>query len=94
MSTYTTIKNDVIFDITVGGNTLVSFQKLLLFLIADKTEEDIKEAYEKIVKRDFEDEWVEHYAFLAYMIQYMEKIAVEKGLADQTDLDSLSSNAK
>lgn len=94
MATYTTIKNDVTFDIIVGGNTLISFQKLLLFLIADKTEEDIKEAYEKILKKDFEEEWIEHYAFLAYMIQYMERTAVEKGLAEQTDLDSLSSNVE
>lgn len=87
MATYTTIKADVTFDITVGGNTLISLQKLLLFLLADKTEEEIQEAYQKIINKDFEEEWIEHYAFLAYMIQYLEKTASEKGLATLEDLD-------
>jgi len=86
MGTYTTIKSDVTFDITVGGNTLISLQKLLLFIISNKSEEEIKEAYEKIIKKDFDEEWIEHYAWLAYMIQYLERIAVEKGLSTQEDL--------
>jgi hypothetical protein len=86
MSTYTTIKPDVTFDITVGGSTLISFQKLLLFLLADKTEEEIQEAYQKILNKEFDEEWIQHYAFLAYMIQYLERVAVEKGLATQEDL--------
>ena len=87
MATYTTIKADVTFDITVGGNTLISLQKLLLFLLADKTEQEIQEAYQKITNKDFEEEWIQHYAFLAYMIQYIEKTATEKGLASIEDLD-------
>lgn len=87
MPTYTSIKSDVTFDITVGGNTLIGLQKLLLFLLADKTEAEIQDAYQKIVKKDFEEEWIQHYAFLAYMIQYLEKTATEKGLATIEDLD-------
>jgi len=83
MATYTTIKADVTFDITVGGNTLISLQKLLLFLLADKTEQEIQEAQEKILKKEFDEEWIEHYAWLAYMIQYLERTAVEKGLGTQ-----------
>ena len=86
MATYTTIKADVTFDITVGGNTLISLQKLLLFLLADKTEQEIQEAQEKILKKEFDEEWIEHYAWLAYMIQYLERTAVEKGLGTQEEL--------
>ena len=90
MATYTTIKSDVTFDITVGGNTLISLQKLLLFILADKSEEEIQEAYEKISKQEFDEEWIEHYAWLAYMIQYLERTAVEKGLGTQEELVELT----
>ena len=90
MATYTTIKSDVTFDITVGGNTLISLQKLLLFILADKSEQEIQEAQEKIQKKEFDEEWIEHYAWLAYMIQYLEHIAVEKGLGTQQDLDEFT----
>lgn len=86
MATYTTIKSDVTFDITVGGNTLISLQKLLLFILADKSEEEIQQAYEKISKQEFDEEWIEHYAWLAYMIQYLERTAVENGLGTQEEL--------
>jgi len=86
MASYITIKSDVTFDITVGGNTLISLQKLLLFLISDRTEEEIKEAYNKIIKKDFDEEWIEHYAWLAYMIQYIERVAIEKGLGTKEEL--------
>jgi hypothetical protein len=87
MSTYTTIKADTTFDITIGGSTLISFQKLLLFLIADKTEAEIQEAYQKIINKDFEEEWIQHYAFLAYMIQYIERVAKDKGLSVEESLE-------
>lgn len=89
-NTYTGIKTDATFDITVGGNTLVNFQKLLLFITADKTQEEIQEAYEKIMKQDFEEEWIQHYAFIAYMINYIESVAKDKGLTVEEDLDSLN----
>lgn len=87
MASYTTIPGDVTFDITVGGNTLISLQKLLLFLLGDKTEEEIQEAYNKIVQQQFDEEWIEHYAFLAYMIQYLERTAIDKGLGTTQTVD-------
>jgi hypothetical protein len=87
MSTFTSIKTDTTFDITIGGSTLVSFQKLLLFLLADKSEAEIQEAYQKIINKDFEEEWVQHYAFLAYMIQYIERVAASKGLSVEETID-------
>lgn len=89
-NTYTAIKTDATFDITVGGNTLVNFQKLLLYITADKSAEEIQEAYDKIVKQEFDEEWIQHYAFLAYMINYLERTAKEKGLTTEEDLDDPS----
>lgn len=90
MATYTSIKADATFEITVGGNTLINLQRLLLYILADKSEEEIQQAFEKISKKEFDEEWIEHYAFLAYMIQYLERTAVEKGLAEQENLDESS----
>jgi len=86
MATFKTIKGEVTFDITVGGYTLINFQKLLLFLLADKTEQEIQDAYQKIMNKEFDEDWIEHYAFVAYMIQYLERTAVEKGLATEEEL--------
>ena len=56
MATYTGIKTESTFPITVGGGTLVNLQKLLLYILADKTEEEINEAFEKILKKQFDEE--------------------------------------
>lgn len=87
MATFTSIKADSTFEIVVGGNTLINLQKLLLYVLSDKTEEEIQQAFEKISKKQFDEEWLEHYAFLAYMIQYIERTAHDKGLAIQENLD-------
>jgi dissimilatory sulfite reductase (desulfoviridin) alpha/beta subunit len=86
MAQYVGIKRDTTFPIIVGGNTLIQFQRLLLFLISDKTEDQILEAIEKIQEQNFEEEWHEHYAFLVFMIQHIEKVAMEKGLTEVEEL--------
>jgi hypothetical protein len=90
MNTYTAIKTDSTFPITVGGGTLVNLQKLLFYILADKTEEEIQGAYDKILKKEFDEEWIEHYAFLAALINVIEKTAHEKGLAVVENLDESS----
>jgi hypothetical protein len=90
MATYTGIKTESTFPITVGGGTLVNLQKLLLYILADKTEQEINEAFEKILKKQFDEEWIEHYAFLAAMINVIESAAREKGLTVEENLDEQS----
>ena len=87
MATYTGIKTESTFSITVGGGTLVNLQKLLLYILADKNEEEIRDAYEKILKKHFDEEWIEHYAFLAAMISVLESVAREKGLTVEETLE-------
>lgn len=87
-NTYTGIKRDATFDITVGGNTLVSLQKLILYIVSDKTEEEIEEAQKSIMKQEYPEDWIEHYAFLALMIYQLEKTAADKGLTVIEDLDA------
>lgn len=86
MATYTAIKTDSTFPITVGGNTLVNLQKLLLYVLADKTEEEIQTAYQKIMKKEFDEEWYEHYAFLATFINHLERVAKEQGLTVEEEI--------
>lgn len=86
MATYTAIKRDTTFPITVGGNTLINLQKLLLFILADKSEEEIQIARDKILKQEYEEDWYEHVAFLSLMINIIEKTAHEKGLTVQENL--------
>lgn len=88
MPKYVGIKRDTTFPIIVGGNTLINFQKLLLFLLADKTEEQILEAYDKIMKKEFDEEWYEHYAFVALMINHIESVAKKEGLTVEEELTS------
>lgn len=87
MATYTAIKRDTTFPITVGGNTLINLQKLLLFILADKSEEEIQTAQQKILKQEYDEDWYEHVAFLSLMINIIEKTAHEKGLTVQENLD-------
>jgi hypothetical protein len=87
MATYTGIKTESTFPITVGGGTLVNLQKLLLYILADRTEQEINEAFEKILKKQYDEEWIEHYAFLAAMISVIEGAAREKGLTVEENLD-------
>jgi hypothetical protein len=89
MAKYVSIKRDSTFPITVGGNTLINFQKLLLFIVADKTEEDILLAQEKIAKKEWDEDWYEHVAFISAMIRIMEQTAHEKGLTVEEDLDNV-----
>ena len=87
MATYTAIKRETTFPITVGGNTLINLQKLLLFILADKTEQEIQTAHEKIMKQEFDEDCYEHVAFLSLMINIIERTAHEKGLTVQENLD-------
>jgi len=80
MAQYVGIKTDATFPIMVGGGTLVNFQKLLLFLLSDKTQDEIETAFRKILNKEFDEQWYEHYAFVAYMINHIESVAKEKGL--------------
>lgn len=90
MATYTAIKRESTFPVIVGGNTLINLQKLLLYILADKTEQEIKDAYDKIVKQQYDEEWYEHYAFLVIFITNLEKTAREKGLTIEENLDATS----
>jgi hypothetical protein len=38
------------------------------------------------MNKEFDEDWIEHYAFVAYMIQYLERTAVEKGLATEEEV--------
>lgn len=89
MAKYITVKQDVTFPIEVGANTLVNLQKLLLFVLADKTEEDILQAQQKIAKQEWDEDWYEHVAFLSLMIRRIEQVAHEKGLTVEEDLDRI-----
>ena len=90
MATYTGIKKETTFQITVGGNTLINLQKLLLYILADKSQEEIQTAYEKILKKEYDEDWYEHYAFLGYFIAHMENIAKQQGLTIEENLEEPS----
>jgi hypothetical protein len=89
MAKYVSIKRDTTFPIEVGGNTLINLQKLLLYILSDKTQEDIELAQEKISKQEWSEDWYEHVAFLSLMIRRIEQLAHEKGLTVEEDLDKV-----
>ena len=90
-NTYTAIKRDTTFPIEVGGNTLINLQKLLLYILEGKTEEEIVKAQDLIMKNQYPEEWIEHFAFLSFFIRHLEVVAQSKGLTVQEDLDKPTS---
>lgn len=86
-NTYIGIPRDAVFPIQVGGNTLIGLQKLVLYVMEDKTEEQIKYAQECIMKNEYPEEWIEHFAFLSMFIKVLEQTAVDKGLAVEEKLE-------
>ena len=86
-NTYTAIKRDTTFPIQVGGNTLINLQKLLLYVIEGKTEEEITKAQELILKSQYPEEWIEHFAFLSFFVRHLEVVADSKGLTVQEELE-------
>jgi hypothetical protein len=87
-NTYTAIKRDTTFPIEVGGNTLINLQKLLLYILEGKTEDEIIKAQDLILKNQYPEEWIEHFAFLSFFVRHLEVVAQSKGLTVQEDLDS------
>lgn len=90
MAKYITIKRDTVLNIQVGGNTLVNLQKLLLYVLADKTQEEIELAQQKIAKQEWDEDWYEHVAFLSLMIRRIETVAHEQGLTVEEDLEAVT----
>lgn len=90
MAKYITIKRDTVLSIQVGGNTLVNLQKLLLYVLADKTQEEIELAQQKIAKQEWDEDWYEHVAFLSLLIRRIETSAHEQGLTVEEDLEAVS----
>ena len=86
-NTYIGIPRDTTFPIQVGGNTLIGLQKLVLFVMEDKTEDQIKYAQECIMKHEYPEEWIEHFAFLSMFIKVLEQTAIDKGIAVEEKLD-------
>ena len=87
MAKYIGLKKDTTLSLQVGGNTLVNLQKLLLYVLADKTEEEIQMAQQKIAQQQWDEDWYEHVAFLSLMIRRIEQLAHEQGLTVEEDLD-------
>lgn len=86
MATYTAIKRDSTFPITIGGNTLVSLQKLLLEIVADKSPEELETAAQKIKAQQWDEDWYEHLAFLSTLIVQIESKAKELGLTVEEEI--------
>lgn len=86
MATFTTIDRNSTFPITVGGNTLVHLQKLVLFIVADKTPEELALAGDKIRAQQWDEDWYEHLAFLSTLIVQMEAEARDRNLLIQEEL--------
>jgi hypothetical protein len=86
---YIGIKKDTIFPIEVGGNTLINLQKLILYVVEGKSEDEIKNAQEHILKNEYPDEWIEHFAFLSFFIRHIEQVAYSKGLTTVEKLEDL-----
>ena len=75
------IPKDALIPIQVGAGFLQRLQKALIFLAADRTEEQIELLQEKIQKGLVEEgSWMYHFETIQTLVSNIEQTAVEKKL--------------
>lgn len=75
------IPKDAQIPIQIGSAFLQRLQKLLLFILEDKTDEDLAELTKHVTNQTIpEDSWMYHYQTLQILILTIEQTAIDKNL--------------
>jgi hypothetical protein len=87
------IKKDASIGIKVGAGFLQKLQKLLFFIAADLTEEQLdqfkKEAESFKEGSQFSEDWMEHITTISVLLKELEKAAEEQGFTYEEDINNL-----
>jgi hypothetical protein len=91
MSKLTLIKKDAKATIEVGTGLLECLQKLILFLVNDKTQEQLKSFEEQSQKHSsiqdkYDEEWMDHLKIVTALAAIIEKQFVDLKLTEEIDI--------
>ena len=92
MSNIKMIKKDAAIQITVGSGFMQKIQAVVLYLVSDRTDEELAEFQRQAVaKEELTLDWMEHLSTMMLLMNEIETKAEEQGFtynADVTELDS------
>jgi hypothetical protein len=92
MSNIKMIKKDAAIQITVGSGFMQKIQAVVLYLVSDRTDEELAEFQRQAVaKEELTLDWMEHLSTMMLLMNEIETKAEEQGFtydADVTQLDS------
>jgi hypothetical protein len=91
MQKVTVIKKDATTDITIGTGFLGALQKLLYFILADKTEEELSKYKEEVekhktVQETCSQEWMDHVKVLSVFISSVEKKMIDENKTEEKEM--------
>jgi hypothetical protein len=83
------IKKDAVINIQIGTGFLQNLQKLLFYIAADLTQEQLDEYKRQAeAQQDFTEDWMTHITTISVLIREIEKSAEQQGHTYDTDLES------
>ncbi len=92
MSNIKMIKKDAAIQITIGSGFMQKIQAVVLYLVSDRTDEELAEFQRQAVaKEELTLDWMEHISTMMLLMNEIETKAEEQGFtydADVTQLDS------
>jgi hypothetical protein len=92
MSNIKMIKKDAAIQITIGSGFMQKIQAVVLYLVSDRTDEELAEFQRQAVaKEELTLDWMEHLSTMMLLMNEIETKAEEQGFtydADVTQLDS------
>lgn len=91
MSKVKMIKKDAKINIEIGTGFLQKLQKLMMYVVADLKEEDVKRYSEESKTYDaavgFSEDWMEHLTTVSILIKEIEEKAEAQGAVYEKDID-------
>ncbi len=95
MSKIALIKKDAITSINVGTGFLSSLQKLLMFILENKTEEEINNytnelSLHKSMTDQFSETWMDHLKVVSVLISTIEKQMIDEGKIEEKEIEDLT----
>ncbi len=83
------IKKDAVINIGIGTGFLQNLQKLLFYVAADLTQEQLDEYKRQAeAQQDFTEDWMMHLTTISVLIRELEKCAEEQGHTYESELPS------
>ena len=84
------IPKDALIPIDIGAGYLERLHKMLVFLLHDKTKEQVEE-FNTLLKSNSipEDTWMYHYHTIQTFIVMVEDIAIKKGITTIKNLNDI-----